>query len=346
MEAIKIGCLAAALYLSSVTGAQAANIVLDGPQACSALGGNYTQLMKPPRLGRCDLRNNYTLAGGDLLNLTADVELNVTNYATLRINGQMLLAKDALLELRHASIENFGTIDVFRNAAVKLWAGSIINRNNYFNDGYLGNGWQRPGPERGILNTGTFENRNDGVVVNHSLFSNDGDGIFINYAGGRVNNYSTGRYYGKADRHEGTFRNDQGGEVYLRGRFTLESGGRLTNAGDLWVFNGSIEIQTGAALLNSGVLRVPYQRNIWVSGELESIDAKLTNAGFITLNSGGTLRLEGGAFDNDSSGVLDATNGKFSVSCTRLTNKGVINVFSIDKCAFGPFPGPSPIKLK
>lgn len=338
-QCVVYGLLTFVLFVSS----PAAALDLDGSSACNVIGGQWTPVNTPPHIGRCELKRNHTVAAGTDLNMVAGVILDVSNRATLRIDGTLRLSNTALLEFRHADLDNYGDVDVANGAKVKLWAGAIYNRRNYFNDGLLGNGWQAGLAETGVQNRGHFENRRHGVIDNNHIFVNESENSrLIGYAGSRINNYAGAVYRANQDRHEGVIENDKGAVVYVVSELTLESGGQFNNRGNINLYYGSMTIQGAAEFRNEpgSSLFIGAHRYLNIAGELSSENARIDNHGNIVLSGAAALlRTEGGSLYNAVMARIDANTGKFTLSCTRFVNKGTVFGIYYDNCS-GPVVKP------
>lgn len=310
-------------------------LTLDTEAACDSIGGSWTQVTQPPRVGHCDLKRSYTVQSGDILELVSAVSLNIENYATLRINGRLAASHRALLELRHAYLENYNEVQISSGARVNLWAGAIRNHGRYGNDGVLGNGWQN-GAERGFFNMGLFANLNDGRVANNGLFLNQDEGRFVSYAGSQFHNRDGARYTAKNDLHEGYFENFDNGDVFVRGPLRLEADGLMANRGYVSLYAGQFTIDAGGRFNNEpgGHFYVDTMRSVTVNGEFISDGGRIDNHGLIVLGQSFSLlrTIDGGVY-NAPSGTIDASKGKFSLSCTNFTNKGAVYGFYLDNCA-------------
>ncbi|MCH9695219.1 MAG: hypothetical protein K0U72_11985 [Gammaproteobacteria bacterium] len=309
-------------------------VTLDKESACLGMGGSWTQITQPPRVGHCDLKWSYTVPAGDILELVSAVSLNIENYATLRVNGRLAVSNGALLEFRHAYLENYNEVQISSGAKVKLWAGAIRNYGEYVNDGLLGNGWQ-PGLERGVFNSGLFSNTNDGHVDNNGVFVNQYDGRFVSFAGAQFVNYYGASFTANNDLHEGYFENDKHADIFVRGPLRLEAGGLVTNRGRVSLYAGQITIDAGGQFYNEagGRFFVDTMRNVTINGEFTSDNARIDNYGLISLGQAQSLlrTIDGGIY-NAPSGVIDANKGKFSLSCTIFTNKGAVYGAYFDNC--------------
>lgn len=309
-------------------------VTLDKESVCLRIGGSWTQITQPPRVGHCDLKWSYTVPSGDILELVSAVSLNIENYATLRVNGRLAVSNGALLEFRYAYLENYNEVQVSNGARVNLWAGAIRNHGQYANDGVLGNGAQFSA-ERGVLNTGLFSNLNDGRVVNNGTFLNQSEGRFVSYAGSQFHNRYDASYTAINDLHEGYFENDDKADFIVRGPLRIEADGLVSNRGYVSLFAGQITIDAGGQFSNEPGARfhVDTLRSVTINGEFTSDNARIDNYGLITLGQPhSVLRTIDGRIYNASSATIDATTGKFSLSCTHFTKKGAVYGFYLDNC--------------
>lgn len=264
-----------------------------------------------------------TVTSGNISGLTATSVICITS-GTVTLDGnfpagaKIYVSPGATLNLQNTNLfegtlTNCGT---FNQGNSSLSGGAFVI-NNYGTLNLATNGINMSNGDKitnyGIMNLpGNLVMDFGSIIDNYNTINQDNSGASINIKSGS------------------TLTNYAGAEVFTKGNFTVESGGRSVNYG-LIVSEKDININSGSSVFNACTMRsytkIIVDTNFTNDGLLISDDPAITNPGpgqeKIEINSSATFTNNGFVIGSEflNNGIVNGVNGRFYFSNITLSRQ-------------------------